>query len=89
MERAAKIIGTGCEIIAEFTGELPGNLSGDENTLLSALKRRPLTLKDLTAITNLAPVRLVKILEVLTLKGRVKQKRISGKTYYVPRRPAN
>ena len=89
MERAAKIIGTGCEIIAEFTKKLPGILYGDENTLLSALKRRPLTLKDIAAVTNLSPVRLVKILEVLTLKGRVKQKRVSKKTYYVPRRPAN
>ncbi|MFH0796920.1 MAG: radical SAM protein [Candidatus Omnitrophota bacterium] len=83
LEKAAKIIANHCEIIAEFTKKLPGSLSGDENTLLSTLRRRPLTLKDIAAVTNLTPVRLVKILEGLTGKGLVKQKRVSGKTYYV------
>lgn len=81
--RAAKIIANRCEIIAEFTRELPGSLSGDENTLLSALKRRPLTLKDIASSTNLNQTKLVKILEVLTLKGRVKPRKVSGTTYYV------
>ncbi|MCX5641921.1 MAG: radical SAM protein [Candidatus Omnitrophica bacterium] len=83
LEAAAEIIGLDCEIIAEFTGgKTTGILQGNEELILETLKRRPLTLKDIAAITGLNLDETVKIISLLLVKKKVREKRTGNRKYY-------
>ena len=82
MERAAKLIGHNCEIIADFAGQAPENFQADEGLIISTLKRRPLTLNDLTSITGLNPNELTKILERLVDEGKIREQDLYHRKYY-------
>jgi len=82
MEAAAEIIDSDCEIIAEFTGKVPGSFQANEELIVSTLKRRPLTLKDIVLVTGCHPNEIVKVLGGLTKKGVIKNQWIGGKEYY-------
>ena len=83
METAAEIIDPGCKIIAEFAGgKTTGLLQGSEELVLGTLKRRPLTLKDINAVTGLNLNETVKILSLLIKNGVVQKRRTKKKDYY-------
>lgn len=82
LEAAAGIIGSGCEIIAEFTGRPPVRLQVKEELILTTLKRRPLTLKDIVLVTGCHPNEIIKVLGILTKKGTVTTHSVGGKEYY-------
>ena len=80
LEAAAEIIGSGCEIIAEFAGgKTTGMFPGGEELILETLKRRPLTLKDIAVITGLNLNEISKILGLLKKNGAVKEEK-TGKS---------
>ncbi|MFA5394019.1 MAG: radical SAM protein [Candidatus Ratteibacteria bacterium] len=82
LEAAAEIIGSGCEIIAEFIGSAPAHFQVEEKLILATLKRRPLTLKDIVLVTGCNSNEIVKVLGGLTQKGVVRNQWIGGKEYY-------
>ncbi|MFH1902919.1 MAG: radical SAM protein [Candidatus Omnitrophota bacterium] len=84
LKTAAEIIGSGCEIIAEFTGvKTTGTFQGSEKLILETLKRRPLTLKDVTAVTGLTRSEVIKIIGCLVQKNAIQIRRIKKEEYYV------
>jgi len=82
MEKAAKIIGPGCEIIAEFAGREPAHFQAEEKLILAMLRRRPLTLQDIVSVTGGNPNQIIKVLGGLTKKGKVRNRRVGKKEYY-------
>jgi wyosine [tRNA(Phe)-imidazoG37] synthetase (radical SAM superfamily) len=83
LEVAAGIINPGCEIIAEFNGDkLVGIFRGGEELILETLKRRPLTIKDIAAVTGLKVNEITKILSLLSVKNMIREKRTGNRTYY-------
>ena len=82
LKAAAEIIGSGCEIIAEFIGSVPTHFPVEEKLILETLKRRPLTLKDIVSVTGCNPNEIIKVLGGLTKKGVVRNQRIGDKEYY-------
>ncbi len=83
MERAARLIGYNCEVIADFTGQPSESFQADEELIVSTLKRRPLTLNDLTSITRLNPNEIIKILNCLIEKGKIREQTLYHRKYYV------
>lgn len=82
MEKAAEIIGPGCEIIAEFAGREPAHFQAEEELILATLKRRPLTLQDIVLVTGCNPNEIIKVLGGLTKKGLIKNRRIGKNEYH-------
>jgi len=83
MEAAAEIIDSDYEIIAEFIGIAPAHFQAEEKLILETLKRRPLTLKDIAAVTGLTRSEVIKIIGCLIQKNAIQIRRIKKEKYYV------
>ena len=77
------ILGKKCEIIAEFKRPAQKAYKRDvEKTILSMVKRRPVTLVDISGCLGLHRNEIIKYLEVLEKKHQIRTKVHSGERYY-------
>ncbi len=84
LERIREIFGKDkCEIIAKFEGHRQKAYKKDiEEEILRTLKRRPLTIEDLSHFLGLHRNEIIKYITVLEEKGEVKSQFHSGQRYY-------
>lgn len=86
LERIRKILGNRCEIIAEFDKKEKSLPSVDlEGAIFSLVKRRPVTLSDMTASLGKNKSEIIKYLNFLLDKGKIKTVVHKGLKYYEPR----
>lgn len=85
LEEVREALGDQCEIIADFSKkeQFPHN-SDIESAILTTVKRRPVTLADMAAFLGKHPDEILKHLNQLIQKNRVKQIRHEGKIYFEP-----
>lgn len=85
LEKIQEFFGEKCEIIADFgrgtQKRRPGKL---DEAILSMVKRRPLTLDDLSAALGRHPNEIVKSLERMVRKGRIRTVTHKGRRYFEP-----
>ena len=83
LERARKILGEKCEIIAEF-GEKEQRAPSEnlESVLFSMIQRRPVTLSDMANSVGKHKNEIIKYLNFLLEKGKIKVMVYKGKKYY-------
>lgn len=85
MEKIRKEIGGKCEIIAQFeTKEQKPPSENLEEAILSIIKRRPVTLADMSASLGKHRNEIIKYLNFLLEEGRVKVVSHKGLKYYEP-----
>lgn len=83
LEKMKRILGKKCEIITEFTRSDQRNYeSNKEKMILAMLKRRPVTLLDISQSLGLSQNEVIKYLEVLKRDGQILAKVYKGKRYY-------
>ncbi len=83
LERIRDLLGQVAEIIVPFGKDASQRLNPDiRKDLLAILSRRPCTLADLSAVTGVHSLELVKHLEELTKGNRVETVAQGDKTYY-------
>jgi len=84
LEIAREIIGNNCEIIADFKGISEGLFIKDvkEEEVLALLRRRPCTIGDISKILGANRLELIKYIEMLNKKGKLKSITKDGKIYY-------
>lgn len=86
MEAVRKIMGGKCEIISEFEKKEQKPPSENlEILLLSMIQRRPVTLADLSASIGKHKNEIIKYLNFLLNKGKIKAVEHKGLKYYEPR----
>lgn len=86
LEKIRKILGNRCEIIAEFDKKERSLPSVDlEGAIFSLVKRRPVTLSDMTASLGKNKSEIIKYLNFLLDKGKIKAVVHKGLKYYEPR----
>lgn len=86
LEKIRKILGNRCEIIAEFDKKERSLPSVDlEGAIFSLVKRRPVTLSDMTASLGKNKSEIIKYLNFLLDKGKIKTVVHKGLKYYEPR----
>ena len=85
LEKIQKKLGTECEIIAAFRGseQLP-QIENLEQKILSMVHRRPVTLSDISASLGKHRDEILKFLNILTQKNKIKSVIHKKKTYYEP-----
>ncbi|MFQ6065883.1 MAG: radical SAM protein [bacterium] len=77
------ILGEKCEIIAEFQRPTPKDYKREvEKTILSMVKRRPVTLVDISHCLGLQRNEIIKYLQVLEKKHQIRTKVHGGERYY-------
>lgn len=85
LNKAKSILGERCQIIAEFKRPQQKAYSKDlQQAMLTMIKRRPLSLKDLSASLGVHPNEVVKYLQVLKEKKLIKSTTHDSTTYYLP-----
>lgn len=85
LEKIKKDFGENCGIIAEFTKkEQRPHMSGLESAILATVRRRPVTLLDLSASLGKHQDEVLKYLNFLMKKKQIKHISHEGKTYYEP-----
>lgn len=83
MEEIQKIFGPKASIISEFDrhpSEIPANET--ESEILRILKRRPLSLGDISKLIGIAEPTLEKMIEPMVCGGKIKKKNFGASTYY-------
>jgi wyosine [tRNA(Phe)-imidazoG37] synthetase (radical SAM superfamily) len=85
LENIRKKFGEKCEIIADFTqmGQFPQQKNLEEK-ILSMIRRRPVTLSDISASLGKHRDEILKYLNLLTAAGTINSVIHKGKTYYEP-----
>ena len=85
LERVKDILGEKCEIIAEFKTKDQKPVSQKlEEAILAMIKRRPVTLSDLSASLGKHGNEIIKYLNLLQDKGKIKTVTHKGLKYYEP-----
>lgn len=84
LEIAREIIGNNCEIIADFKGTSERLFTKDvrEEEVLAFLRRRPCTIGDISKVLGVNRLELIKYVEMLNKKGKLKCITKNGKIYY-------
>ncbi|MDO8885623.1 radical SAM protein [Candidatus Oleimmundimicrobium sp.] len=84
LEIAREIIGNNCEIIADFKGMSERLFTKDvrEEEVLALLRRRPCTIGDISKVLGVNRLELIKYIEMLNKKGKLKSITKDGKIYY-------
>jgi wyosine [tRNA(Phe)-imidazoG37] synthetase (radical SAM superfamily) len=78
-----KIIGAKCEIIAEFKSSTAKMRDKEQlNKILAIVKRRPITLLELSRITGAHENEIVKSIDTLLKQGKIEISRHDQKDYY-------
>jgi len=86
LERIKNIIGPTCEIIAEFVTKTQTPLSKDlGETIFSMIRRRPVTLSDVSSSLGRNPNEILKCLDSLLKENKIKQVRHKESIYYEPK----
>jgi hypothetical protein len=88
LERARTLFGPAAVVIASRQGPLPPGVHRDgtgRDGVLDSLRRRPQTVRDLTAGLGMAPTLLVKLLEEAVGAGEVVTEVRGGEVWYRPR----
>lgn len=85
LEKIRSFLGNKCEIITSFKRtKQKASTKGIEETILAMIKRRPLTLTDISDSLGLHQNEILKCIESLKEKNLVHSKIYSGKRYYYP-----
>jgi len=66
----------------EHRGDVPRYSQNLENSLVNALQRRPMTLKDLQAISGIAPEEIRHYLDILEKENRIKPMVMNGEIFF-------
>ncbi len=83
LEKIKRILGKKCEIIPEFTRSDQRNYeSNKEKMILAMVKRRPLTLLDISQSLGLYQNEVIRYLEVLKREGQISARVYKGRRYY-------
>ena len=83
LENIKAVLGEKCEIIAEFKRDQQKAYKKDvEDVILTMIKRRPVTVGDIASSSGLHQNEVIKYIEVLKEKSKVKDKLHNGKRYY-------
>ncbi|MBE0461224.1 MAG: radical SAM protein [Candidatus Aminicenantes bacterium] len=86
LERIKNIIGPNCEIIAEFVTKTQTPLSKDlGEAIFSMIRRRPITLSDVSSSLGRNPNEILKCLDSLLKENKIKQVRHKESIYYEPK----
>jgi len=86
LERIKNMIGPNCEIIAEFEAKAQTPLSKDlGEAIFSIIRRRPVSLFDISASLGRNPNEILKYLNSLLKENKIKQILHKGVTYYEPK----
>lgn len=85
LERIKSILGKRCEIVAELSKKLKQRAyKGDiEKTILTMVKRRPLTLAEISSSLGLHQNEVIKYIGLLEREGQIKRQIYREKRYYV------
>lgn len=85
LKKIRDIFGKGCEIIAGFKGKREEAYIQDiEGEILSLIRRRPVTLSDISSALGIHQNEVIKYLQALEEKGAIKIKRYGDERYYEP-----
>ncbi len=85
LKKIRDIFGKGCEIIAGFKGKREEAYIQDiEGEILSLIRRRPVTLSDISSVLGIHQNEVIKYLQALEEKGAIKIKRYGDERYYEP-----
>ncbi len=83
LKEAKNILGEKCEIIAELKREQQKAYKKDvEGTILAMVKRRPATVADIANFLGLHQNEVIKYIEVLEKKSKIKNKLYDNRRYY-------
>ena len=87
LEKIGKFLGKKAEIIAEFDKiqQIPASLDLQE-AILSMVKRRPVTLQDMSVSLGRHQNELIKYIDLLLKKNKIKCVIHQGKKYYEPKK---
>ncbi|MEA2006246.1 MAG: radical SAM protein [Acidobacteriota bacterium] len=86
LERIKNMIGPNCEIIADFEAKAQTPLSKDlGEAIFSMIRRRPVSLFDISASLGRNPNEILKYLNSLLKENKIKQILHKGVTYYEPK----
>lgn len=86
LKKIRDVFGKGCEIIAGFKGKREEAYIQDiEGEILNLIRRRPVTLTDISTSLGIHQNEVIKYLQVLEEKGAIKVKRYGNERYYEPK----
>lgn len=85
MERIRDFFGKNCEIIAKFENSSVSKLpQTQEESLIDMIRRRPMTLDDLSASLGKSSSEVLKLIDLLQSEHKIKSVPHKGKNYYEP-----
>lgn len=85
MERIRAFFGKNCEIIATFENSSVSQLQPtQEEILIAMIRRRPMTLDDLSASLGKSSSEVLKLIDLLQSEHKIKSVPHKGKNYYEP-----
>ncbi len=85
MERIRNFFGKNCEIIAKFENSSVSKLpQTQEESLIDMIRRRPMTLDDLSASLGKSSSEVLKLIDLLQSEHKIKSVPHKGKNYYEP-----
>jgi wyosine [tRNA(Phe)-imidazoG37] synthetase (radical SAM superfamily) len=83
LESIARQLGGNCEVVADFVSSHCGKVADDvPQTLLSMLKRRPCSLKDVCSALGLDANNVMDYLSDLERQGKIRSENKQGKTFF-------
>jgi len=83
LQKIQRVFGKKCEIIADFKPQKGTGYKIDiEKTVYDIVRRRPVTIDDIISVTGIHKIELIKYLDQLIRKKKIKLTEHSGKRYY-------
>jgi len=82
MAAVKNILDKSCEIIAEFHGQMVGEVQNVEDSIVEMAKRRPVTIVDIANVLGISAANAEKWVNGLKEAGRIKERQYKDQRYY-------
>jgi len=82
MMAVKNILDKSCEVIAEFHGQIVGEVQNVEDSIVEMVKRRPVTIVDIANVIGISETNAESMLEKLRAEGTIKERQYGTKSYY-------
>ena len=82
MAAVKNILDKSCEIIAEFHGQMVGEVQNVEDSIVEMAKRRPVTIVDIANVLGISAANAEKWVNGLKKAGRIKERQYKDQRYY-------